>query len=242
MEYQYDERVTNAVETMRAFVREELYPLESKFIGNSFASLKPVLNEKRAKAKALGLWAPHIEADHGGAGFSLWEFAPMSEVLGMSPIGHYVFNCQAPDAGNMEILIEHGTDAQKSTYLEPLLAGEIRSCFSMTEPDAPGANPTWMNTLAVKDGNDYVINGRKWFTTAADGAAFAIVMAVTDPNAENKYAKASQIIVPIDTPGMDIVRNISVSLVTITRATPRFNTLTSASRSPIFWAGRALGS
>jgi alkylation response protein AidB-like acyl-CoA dehydrogenase len=133
----------------------------------------------------------------------------VSEVLGQSPLGHYVFGCQAPDAGNMEILLKYGSDAQKQRYLEPLAAGIIRSCFSMTEPDRAGSNPTWLETSATLDGNDWVISGRKWFTSSADGAAFAIVMAVTNPDAP-PYARASQIIVPTDTPGFVHVRRISV--------------------------------
>ena len=124
----------------------------------------------------------------------------MSEALGRSPLGHFIFGAQAPDAGNIEILIKYGTEAQKERYLKPLVAGDIRTCFSMTEPEKPGSNPTWMDTTAVKDGDDYVINGQKWFTSSADGAAFAIVMAVTNPDAE-PHLRASQIIVPTDTPG-----------------------------------------
>jgi alkylation response protein AidB-like acyl-CoA dehydrogenase len=135
------------------------------------------------------------------------EHALVSEELGRSPLGHYVFNCQAPDAGNMEVLQEFGTLAQKEQWLRPLVRGECRSCFAMTEPEFPGSNPVWMATKAVKDGNDYVINGHKWFTSAADGARFAIVMAVTDPDAD-PHRRASQIIVPTDTPGFRRVRNI----------------------------------
>ena len=134
----------------------------------------------------------------------------MSEELGRTPIGHYIFNCQAPDIGNMEILMDHGTATQKQLYLEPLARGEVRSCFSMTEPEHPGSNPTWMSTNAVKEGNDYVINGHKWFTSSADGASFAIVMAITNPDALSRYKRASQIIVPLPSTGFQIVRNINV--------------------------------
>ncbi len=195
--------------TIRAFVEEEIVPLERPFLDQNFAELWPQLAEKRAKAKSLGLWLPQIPMEYGGMGLSLVEHGYVSEILGRTPLGHYVFNCQAPDAGNMEILIEHGTPAQKERFLEPLLAGEIRSCFSMTEPEHPGSNPTWMSTTAVHDHNDYIINGHKWFTTGGDGAAFAIVMAVTDPQAA-KHKRASQIIVPTDTPGFRLVRNTSV--------------------------------
>ena len=165
------------------------------------ASMLPVLQEKRDKVKADGLWAPHIPEDYGGQGLSLIEFAHIGEELGRSPLGHYLFNCQAPDVGNMEILLKYGTDEQKEEYLRPLVRGEIRSCFSMTEPAYPGSNPVWMGTTAVKDGGDYVINGEKWFSSGADGAAFTIVMALTDPQAASPYQRASMLIVPFGTPG-----------------------------------------
>lgn len=195
--------------TMREFVYTEIVPLERPFLNHDYDTLMPLIAEKRQKAKDLGLWLPQIPADEGGMGLSLVEHGYVSELLGQTLLGHIIFNCQAPDAGNMEILIEYGTLAQKQQFLQPLLAGEIRSCFSMTEPENPGSNPTWMSTTAVLDGGDYVINGHKWFTTAADGAAFAIVMAVTD-TAASKHKQASMIIVPTDTPGFQIVEKTSV--------------------------------
>ena len=134
----------------------------------------------------------------------------MSELLGKTPLGHYCFNSQAPDIGNIELLKDHASDQLKSEFLEPLISGEIRSCFGMTEPQRPGSNPTWMDTRAVRDGDDYVINGNKWFTSAADGASICVVMAVTDPEAENKYEQASMFVVPVDNPGFEVVRNIPV--------------------------------
>jgi alkylation response protein AidB-like acyl-CoA dehydrogenase len=199
----------NILKTMRAFVDEELIPLESEFLGRSFNALLPQLNEKRQKVKDLGLWLPQIPQKYGGLGLSLFEHGLVSQVLGRTPIGHYAFNCQAPDAGNMEILIEHGTPEQKEQFLLPLLRGETRSCFSMTEPEHAGSNPTVMSTTAVKEGDSYIIDGHKWFTSAADGAAFAVVMAVTNPQAA-RHGRASQIIVPLDTPGFELVRNISI--------------------------------
>ena len=198
------------LDTLREFVREEIIPLEKLFLSHQFDELQPQLDALRQKAKSLGFWLPQIPEEYGGMGFSLLEHGYVSEILGQTPLGHYVLNCQAPDAGNMEILIEYGTEEQKETFLKPLLAGEIRSCFSMTEPENPGSNPTWMSTTAVKEGDSYIVDGRKWFTSAADGAAFAIVMAVTDPHHENKHRRASMIIVPTDTPGFKLVRNISV--------------------------------
>ena len=195
---------------IRSFVREEVYPLEQSFLRQPFRELLPTLQAKRDQVKAAGMWTPHLAEEHGGLGLSLSEFALVSEELGRTPLGHYLFNCQAPDIGNTEILITHGTTAQKERYLSPLLQGEIRSCFSMTEPEHPGSNPTWLSTSAEKDGDNYVINGHKWFTSSADGASFAIVMAVTNPDAPSRYEKASQIIVPIPTEGFEIVRNINV--------------------------------
>jgi alkylation response protein AidB-like acyl-CoA dehydrogenase len=195
---------------IREFLREEVFPLEREFLSRPFGDLLPVLGEKRARVKALGLWAPQLPTEYGGLGLKLTEFARVSEELGSTPLGHYLFNCQAPDAGNLEVLIEHATPEQKEQYLLPLTRGEVRSCFSMTEPEHPGSNPTWMSTTAVKDGEDYVINGHKWFTSSADGAAFVIVMAVTNPDEPKPHKQASQIIVPTRTKGFRLVRNISV--------------------------------
>jgi len=195
---------------IREFIREEVFPLERDFLNHPFRELLPALREKRERVKALGLWAPQLPKEYGGLGLGLSEFARVSEELGATPVGHYLFNCQAPDAGNLEVLMEHATPEQKELYLWPLVRGEVRSCFSMTEPEHPGSNPTWMSTTAVKDGGDYVINGHKWFTSSAEGAAFAIVMAVTSPDAGSPHQRASQIIVPLDTEGFRLVRNVSV--------------------------------
>lgn len=195
--------------TLRDFMRRELYPLEPALARDGFAALLPVLAEKRDKARQTGLFAAHLAEAHGGAGLSLTEFAAMSEELGKTPIGHYVFNCQAPDVGNMEILIEHGTEAQKAEFLAPLVAGRTRSCFTMTEPEHPGSNPTWLGTTARRDGDAWVIRGHKWFTTGFEGSAFTICMAVTNPDAD-PHARASMIIVPTDSPGLEHISNLSI--------------------------------
>ncbi len=195
---------------IREFISAEVIPLEHDFLHRPFRDLLSVLNAKRARVKALGLWGPQLPQEYGGLGLSLTEFAVVSEALGRTPLGHYLFNCQAPDAGNMEVLLTHATPAQRELYLWPLVRGEVRSCFSMTEPEHAGSNPTWLSTTAVADGDDYVINGHKWFTSGAEGAAFAIVMAVTNAEAESQHKRASQIIVPTDTAGFQLVRNISV--------------------------------
>ena len=194
---------------IREFVKEELFTLEPNILTADFNTLIPILHEKRKVVKERGWWAPHMPKKFGGMGLTLMDLAHLSEILGQSPVGHYVFGNQAPDAGNMEVLKDFGTKEQQQQYLLPLVNGDIRSCFSMTEPEFAGSNPVHMATTAVRDGDEYVINGRKWFTTGADGASFAIVMCVTDPDA-SKYSRASQIIVPTSTPGFEIVRNISI--------------------------------
>ncbi len=209
MDFNVSSELKMLLSTIREFVEEEIVPLERPFLDHDYEALIPQLEAARQKAKSLGLWLPQIPQEYGGMGLSLVEHGHVSEVLGRSLLGHYVFNCQAPDAGNMEILIEHGAPEQKERFLMPLLRGEIRSCFSMTEPENPGSNPTWMSTTAVKNDSDYVITGHKWFSTSGDGAAFAIVMAITNPKAE-RYRRASQIIAPTDAPGFRLVRNTSV--------------------------------
>lgn len=204
------DRIEGILERVRAFMESDVYPLETHGNRKAFYSIEPLLREKRAKVKQLGLWTPQVPVAWGGLGLSLWELGRVMEVLGRSPYGLFVFNCHAPDAGNMEVLISRGTQEQQERFLKPLLAGEIRSCFSMTEPEHAGSNPVVMSTRAVKDGDEYVIDGHKWFTSAADGAAFAIVMAVTNPEAKSPYERASQILVPTNTPGFRLVRNIPV--------------------------------
>jgi alkylation response protein AidB-like acyl-CoA dehydrogenase len=210
VDFSVSEKVETAVKMVREFMQKEIYPLEPSFGYKSFKEMLPQLKKAREKVKQMGLFTPHIPKEFGGGGLSLLEFAHLSEELGRSPVGHYVFNCQAPDAGNMEILMGHGTDAQKERWLKPLVAGEIRSCFAMTEPEFAGSNPVWMGTTAKKDGDQWVVRGHKWFSTAVEGAAFSIVMAVTNPDAEDPYTRASMIIVPTDTEGFELLQNISV--------------------------------
>ena len=198
------------VEQYKAFIQEYIYPIEQGVIYGSFKAHLPRLNELRNLAKEKGLFAPHLSKEEGGLGLNLLEFAGISEVLGHSPIGHYIFNCQAPDIGNMELMHKFASEELKSEYLKPLQEGKIRSCFAMTEPEHAGSNPVHLSTTAVIDGDEWVINGHKWFTSSADGANFTIVMAVTNPEAENKYQRASMILVPLDTPGYRLIRNIPI--------------------------------
>ena len=194
---------------VKQFIEEELYPSELYFLKDPWDEVKYILKAKREKAKELGLWAPYLSEEEGGAGLTLTEFGQLSELLGRTPLGHYVLNCQAPDIGNIELMHQFASAELKEKYLAPLMKGEIRSCFSMTEPDFAGSNPVNMGTTAVLDGDELVINGHKWFTTAADGATFAIVMAVTNPDAE-PHKRASMIVVPTDTSGFELTRNIPV--------------------------------
>ena len=198
------------VSRYQAFLKEYIYPIEKEIIYGSFKSHLPKLRELRELAKSKCLFTPHLSLDEGGLGLSLPEFARVSEILGTSPLGHYIFNCNAPDIGNMELMHQFASPFLKETFLKPLQRGEIRSCFAMTEPEHAGSNPIHMSTKAVLEGDEYVINGHKWFTTAADGAHFTIVMAITNPEAENVYQRASMILVPLDNPGYRLVRNISI--------------------------------
>lgn len=168
--------------------------------------------ELQENVKKAGLWAPHLPKEYGGMGIGFLKHAYMNEILAWSPYSNPIFGVVAPDSGNQTILIKYGTDEQKKKWLEPLIAGEIRSCFSMTEPDAPGSDPRAIQTRAIRDGDEWVINGRKWFTSGAKGAAFAIVMCRTeeDSGAGGKTDKMTQIIVPTDTLGFNLVRGVSV--------------------------------
>lgn len=209
MDFSISQKMQTIIGMINEFVDKELIPLESEFLTKDFEEMMPAIREKQEMVKKMELWAPNFPADLGGMGLTLLEHGLVSEALGRSPLGHFIFWCQAPDAGNVEILHMFGNEEQKETYLKPLVQGKIRSCFSMTEVDMPGSNPVMMDTTAVKDGDDYIINGHKWYTTAADGSDFAIVMAVTNPDAPT-YMQASMIIVPTSTPGFNLVRNIPV--------------------------------
>jgi len=203
------ERLKPMLAQIENFVATELIPLEAMFFHSAFKNLLPELEAKRNKVRSLGLWGPQIPKDLGGVGLTLVEHGYVSEALGRSPLGHFVFGCQAPDAGNIEILHMFGSKEQQEQYLHPLAQGTIRSCFAMTEVATAGSNPTLLEARAMKEGDHYVLNGHKWYTTAADGAAFAIAMMVTNPDA-HAAMRASMFIVPMNTPGVKIVRNIPI--------------------------------
>ena len=210
MDFTVSERLQTILDMMKEFVEKELYPMEPEFANKGFTAMLPEIEEKRNMVRQMELWAPLHPQEYGGMGLSLMEYSMVAEVLGGAILGLYVFGCQAPDAGNIEILHKFGNEEQKEKYLRPLIEGKIRSAFSMTEVEVAGSNPTWLLTTAAKDGDDYVINGHKWYTSSADGSEFAICMAETNPEAESRHMKASMIIVPMGTPGFNIVRNISV--------------------------------
>jgi acyl-CoA dehydrogenase len=196
---------------MNVFVRDEVEPLDF-VLGSPYdksdelgmAALRPLQQQVRER----GLWACHLGPELGGLGYGQLKLGLMNEILGRSAWAPSVFGCQAPDSGNAEILAHFGTESQKQKYLQPLLDGEISSCYSMTEPHA-GADPTLFTTRASKDGDDWVINGEKWFSSNARYASFLIVMAVTDPDV-SPYEGMSMLIVPADTQGVNIIRNVGV--------------------------------
>ncbi len=209
MDFALSEKMTNMLAMVNEFVEREVVPLEGEMLHGDTETLQHQVAAAQDKVRQMGLWAPNHPVEFGGQGLSMVEHGLLAEALGRSPLGFVVFGVQAPDAGNIEILHAHATDEQRERYLRPLVEGAIRSCFSMTEPEMPGSNPVMMGTTAVVDGDDYVINGQKWFSTAAHGADFAIVMAVTNPDAP-PHQRASMILVPTDTPGFNLVRNVSV--------------------------------
>jgi acyl-CoA dehydrogenase len=216
MDFNPSPEVESLRERIEAFMEEHCYPIEAEAIQALDDEVKPgvaypkILIELRAKAKEQGLWNLFLPDEEFGPGLTNWEYGILCEQMGRSPIvAPMAFNCSAPDTGNSEILVDHGTDEQKERFLRPLLEGEIRSCFSMTEPEVSGSDPTTLRTRAELDGDEWVINGHKWFTSGAVGADFAIAMVVTDPDAA-PYTRASMILVPLDNPGFELVRPVPV--------------------------------
>jgi acyl-CoA dehydrogenase len=216
MEFSLSPRTEELRDRIRAFLDEHVYPVEKEALQAVDDEVRPgvaypqILVEIRAKAREEGLWNLFMPDERFGPGLLNWEYAALCEEMGRSPaIAPMAFNCSAPDTGNTEILAEHGTPEQHETWLQPLLDGEIRSCFSMTEPEVAGSDPTTLQTRAELDGGEWVINGHKWFTSGAMGATIAIAMVVTDSDA-HPYARASMIIVPVDNPGFNLVRPVPV--------------------------------
>ena len=195
-------------ERTRAFMDEHVYPNEEA-LGTGDEGAAALMRDLQGRVKGMGMWAPHLPAEAGGMGIGFMPYVYMNELLGRSPHAPRAFGAQAPDSGNAEILWQFGTPEQRERWMKPLVAGEITSCFSMTEPEVSGADPTNLQTRAVRDGDEWVINGHKWFTSGALNASFAIVMCVTEPD-QPPHGRMSQIIVPTDTPGFDVIRPVPV--------------------------------
>jgi acyl-CoA dehydrogenase len=193
---------------MREFVREEIWPLETLLEELEWEGVMRAMAPLQEQVKERGLWAAHLDPELGGQGFGQVKLGLMHEILGTTPLAPFAFGNAAPDSGNSEILALAGTPEQKERYLYPLLEGELKSAFSMTEPENAGSDPTTLRTRAVKEGGEWVINGHKWFSSNGSIADFLIVMAVTDPEAR-RYQRASMLLVPADTPGVEIVRDVA---------------------------------
>jgi acyl-CoA dehydrogenase len=215
MDFDYSERVKELQKRLRAFMDEHICPNEKKYFeqvqtGDRWQPV-PLIEELKPKARAAGLWNLFLPESEYGAGLTNLEYAPMCEIMGRVSFSPEVFNCSAPDTGNMEVLVRYGTPEHKERWLRPLLDGEIRSCFAMTEPDVASSDATNIRSSIRRDGGDYVINGRKWWTSGAGDprCKIAIFMGKTDPSAP-VYQQQSMILVPMDTPGVRIERLLTV--------------------------------
>ncbi|MEW5592400.1 acyl-CoA dehydrogenase [Peribacillus frigoritolerans] len=217
MNFEHTEKVKNLEKKLTEFMEKHVYPNESIYKkqleaqGSRWSEIPPILSELTAKAKEEGLWNLFLPDSGYGAGLTNLEYAPLCEIMGRSTIGPEIFNCNAPDTGNMEVLVRYGSDEHKERWLKPLLAGEIRSCFSMTEPEVASSDATNIECRIERTGNEYVINGRKWWSSGAGDprCKIAIVMGKTDPEAA-KHEQQSMILVPLDTPGVKIERMLPV--------------------------------
>ncbi|MFB4168822.1 acyl-CoA dehydrogenase [Virgibacillus sp. JSM 102003] len=217
MDFSYAEKVIDMQKKLTDFMEEHIYPNEKVYDEqlnhqeNRWAVVPPIMETLKEKAKAQGLWNLFLPDSEYGGGLTNQEYAPLCEIMGRSMIGPEVFNCNAPDTGNMEVLHRYGTEDQKQKWLFPLLNGEIRSCFSMTEPDVASSDATNIESSVVRDGDAYVINGRKWWSSGAGDprCRIAIVMGKSDPEAA-RHAQQSMILVPLDTPGVKVERMLPV--------------------------------
>src|ERR1700760_2642628 len=206
-DFSTDPEFQEQLDWMREFVRERIWPLETLIDELGYESLKRAIAPFADEVRERGLWAAHLDPELGGQGFGQVKLGLMHEILGASPIAPLMFGNAAPDSGNSEIIALAGTEEQKERYLHPLLAGDLKSAFSMTEPDTAGSDPTLPSTRATRDGDAWVINGHKWFSSNGSIADFLIVMAVTDPDAR-PHQRASMFIVDADTPGVNVVRDV----------------------------------
>jgi len=214
MSFELNEKTKILQSRLQKFMDAHIYPNEQRFheeVERERWKPTKIVEELKAKARAEGLWNLFLPNDERGAGLTNLEYAPLCEIMGRSHVAPEVFNCSAPDTGNMEVLARYGTPEQKEKWLTPLLAGEIRSCFSMTEPEVASSDATNIGASIVKDGNEYVINGRKWWSSGAGDprCKISIFMGKTDPKAPT-HQQQSMILVPMDAPGLEIVRLLSV--------------------------------
>ena len=214
MDFELSAKTKELQKRLQAFMDDHIYPNEHRFDEDvEKERWKParIVEELKSKARDAGLWNLFLPEDEHGAGLTNLEYAPLCEIMGRSHMAPEVFNCSAPDTGNMEVLARYGTAEQKKKWLEPLLAGEIRSCFAMTEPDVASSDATNIRAAIVQDGDEYVINGRKWWTSGAGDprCKIAIFMGKTDPSAP-VHKQQSMILIPLDTPGVKIVRMLKV--------------------------------
>ena len=216
MNFEYAAKVADLREQVTEFMHEHIYPAEAAYRaavdeGDSRWSIPPIMEALKDKARQAGLWNLFLPESEYGAGLSNLEYAPLAELMGRSLIASEVFNCSAPDTGNMEVLVRYGAESHKKEWLEPLLRGEIRSAFAMTEPDVASSDATNIRATIVREGDEYVINGQKWWTSGAmdPRCKILIFMGKTDPEAD-RHSQQSMILVPMETPGVTIVRPLTV--------------------------------
>ncbi|MBA6390869.1 acyl-CoA dehydrogenase family protein [Colwellia sp. BRX10-3] len=217
MDFEYSDKVKELIARVTVFMDEHVYPVEAKMheqVAQNQWSTPPLMEALKAKAKAQGLWNLFLPVSYGkySAGLTNLEYAPLAEIMGKVMWAPEVFNCAAPDTGNMEVLAKYGNEAQKKQWLEPLLEGKIRSAFAMTEPEVASSDATNIELRIERDGDEYVINGRKFYISGAcrKQCEIMIVMGKTDPGNSNRYIQQSQVLVPMNTPGVTMVRPMQV--------------------------------
>ena len=209
-------KVQDLQRRLHAFMDEHIYPNEARHVAEAESlgpwKVLPLIEELKPKARALGLWNLFLPASEHGAGLSNLDYAPLCEIMGRSLLAPEVFNCSAPDTGNMEVLARYGTPEHQARWLQPLLAGEIRSCFAMTEPAVASSDATNIESSIVRDGDDYVVNGRKWYTTNATDPRCKVVifMGKTDPHNADRHKQQSMLLLPMDAPGITVLRALPV--------------------------------